>query len=107
MLKSPPTLRAASDAARPGRPATFFPACPTRAVARAVVDLVEALLLQGHVGRELSAAVVASGDGRSTIVLRQPAVQTDLAQELPLGEEIRVRVEGADPIARTVDLAPL
>jgi len=77
------------------------------AVARAVVDLVESLLLQRHVGQVLTAAVVASGEGRSTIVLREPAVQTELPQELPLGDEIEVRVAGADPIARTVDLRPL
>jgi exoribonuclease R len=77
------------------------------AVARAVVDLVEALLLGRHVGQVLRATVVASGEGRSTIVLPEPAVQTDLAQELPLGDEIQVRVAGADPIARTVDLRPL
>ena len=77
------------------------------AVARAVVDLVEALLLRRHVGRVLAATVVAAGDGRSTIVLPQPAVQTELAGELPLGEEIQVRVDGADPVARTVDLRPV
>jgi exoribonuclease R len=77
------------------------------AVARAVVDLVEALVLGQHVGQILAATVVASGEGRSTVVLPEPAVQTDLAQELPLGDEIQVRVAGADPIARTVDLRPL
>jgi exoribonuclease R len=77
------------------------------AVARAVVDLVEALLLDQHVGEVLEATVVAAEDGRSTIVLRRPAVQTDLAVELPLGDEIRVRVAGADPIERTVELVPV
>jgi exoribonuclease R len=77
------------------------------AVARAVIDLVEALLLREHVGRMLAATVVATGDGRSTIVMRRPAVQTDVAQDLPLGDEVRVRVDGADPIARSVELTPL
>jgi exoribonuclease R len=77
------------------------------AVARAVVDLVEALLLRQRVGEELAATIVASGEGRSTIVLPEPAVQTDLSEELPLGDEICVRVAGADPIARTVDLRPV
>jgi exoribonuclease R len=77
------------------------------AVARAVIDLVEALLLRSRVGDVLAASVVASGDGRSTIVLPEPAVQTDLAEELPLGEPIQVRVDGADPVARTIDLRPV
>ena len=77
------------------------------AVARATIDLVEALLLRSHVGDVLAASVVATGDGRSTIVLREPAVQTDVVGELPLGDEIHVRVDGADPVARTVDLQPV
>jgi exoribonuclease R len=76
------------------------------AVARAVIDLVEALVLGSRVGDVLAASVVASGEGRSTIVLREPAVQTDLAGELPLGDPIQVRVAGADALARTVDLQP-
>jgi len=77
------------------------------AVARAVIDLVEALLLGSHVGEVLAASVVASADGRSTIVLPEPAVQTELAEELPLGESIHVRVDGADPVARSVQLRPV
>jgi exoribonuclease R len=76
-------------------------------VTRAVVDLIETLLLGSHEGGVLPANVVASGEGRSTIVVSEPAVQTELAEELPLGSPIRVRVEGTDPVTRTVDLRPV
>ena len=75
-------------------------------VTRAVIDLIEALLLRAHVGDVLPASVVASGEGRSTIVLPEPAVQTELAVELPLGTTVDVRVVGTDPVARTIDLRP-
>jgi exoribonuclease R len=73
-------------------------------VARAVVDLVEALLLRAHVGRTLAATVVASHDERSTVVVADPAVQADVPGELPLGERVEVRVEAADPATRTIEL---
>jgi exoribonuclease R len=74
------------------------------AVARAVIDLVEALLLRAHVGSVLPATVVASDDQRSTVVVADPAVQADVAATLPLGERVQVRVEAAEPEARTVEL---
>jgi exoribonuclease R len=74
------------------------------AVSRAVIDLVESLLLRAHVGRTLSATVVASHDERSTVVVSDPAVQADVPVELPLGEEVEVRVEAADPVTRTIEL---
>lgn len=76
-------------------------------VARAVVDLVEALLLAPRVGEVLEATVVAVGEARSTVVLRKPAVQADVAgHELPLGDQVRIRVDAADPTTRTVHLSP-
>jgi exoribonuclease R len=74
------------------------------AVARAVIDLVEALLLRAHVGRVLPATVVASGEHRSTVVVADPAVQAEVPGALPLGERIQVRVDAADPRTRTIDL---
>jgi exoribonuclease R len=74
------------------------------AVARAVIDLVEALLLRAHVGRVLPATVVASSERRSTVVVADPAVQAEVSGQLPLGERIQVRVEAADPRARTIAL---
>jgi exoribonuclease R len=77
------------------------------AVAHAVIDLMEALVLGSHVGEVLAGSVVATGEGRSTIVLREPVAQSEVAGDLPLGETVHVRVAGADPVARTVDLQPL
>ena len=74
------------------------------AVSRAVVDLVEALLLQTHVGDVLPATVVSSREGRSTVVVSDPAVQAEVPGELPLGERIDVRVEAADPATRSIEL---
>ncbi|MFL6206176.1 MAG: RNB domain-containing ribonuclease [Acidimicrobiales bacterium] len=77
------------------------------AVARAVIDLVEALLLRSSVGSSLRGTVVATGEGRSTLVLPDPAVQTEIAQELPLGEDVEVRVVAADASTRSVVLEPV
>jgi exoribonuclease R len=74
------------------------------AVARAVIDLVEALLLEAHVGRTLPATVVAADEDRSTVVVADPAVQADVQAALPLGERVQVRVEAADPRTRTIEL---
>lgn len=75
-------------------------------VARAVVDLVEALLLAPLVGGVVEATVVTSGDGRSTVVLAHPAVQAVVdGVDLPLGEVVRLRVDGADPVERRVELS--
>jgi exoribonuclease R len=77
------------------------------AVGRAVIDLVEALLLRQSVGRTLPATVVAVEDDHSTIVLAEPAVQTRVAIVLPLGERIHVRIDDADPVSRAVELHPV
>jgi exoribonuclease R len=77
------------------------------AVARAVIDLVEALLLRAHVGRTLSGTVVATGEGRSTVVLSEPAVQAQVDGALALGAHVDLRVDAADPVARTVELRPV
>jgi exoribonuclease R len=76
-------------------------------VARAAIDLVEALLLAPLVGEVVPATVVASGDQRSTVVIARPAVQADIqGHELPLGDHVEVRIQSADPVARRVELAP-
>lgn len=75
-------------------------------VARAVVDLVEALLLLPLVGQVLAATVVAVDAGRSTVVLGAPAVQAIVdGVELPLGAPVSLRVEAADPLTRQVRLS--
>jgi exoribonuclease R len=74
---------------------------------RAVVDLAEALVLRPLVGQPLEVAVVAADDEGSTVVCRDPAVQARVAgHRLPLGEQVAVLVEAADPVERTVILRP-
>jgi exoribonuclease R len=76
-------------------------------VARAVIDLVEAVLLAPRVGEVIPATVVSVSPDGSTVVLTDPAVQTLVrGHELPLGEEVTLRIDAADPVARTVDLSP-
>ena len=75
--------------------------------ARAAVDLVEALVLHPMVGRTIRVAVVASDDEGSTVVCRDPAIQSRIAgHTLGLGEEVTVRIASADPVQRQVVLEP-
>jgi hypothetical protein len=71
-------------------------------VERAVVDVVEALLLEGREGERFEAVVI---DER-TIQLRDPAVRGKLDDDPPVGTELTVRLERADPAARTVLFSP-
>jgi exoribonuclease R len=74
---------------------------------RAAVDLVEALVLRPLVGRTLEVAVVAVDKDGSVVVCRDPAIETRvLGQQLPLGEELTVRITAADPVERKVELTP-
>jgi len=76
-------------------------------VARAVVDLVEVLLLAPRVGEVVDATVVAADAERSTVVIAEPAVQAVVdGHALPLGEVVRVRIAAADLDARRVHLTP-
>jgi exoribonuclease R len=66
---------------------------------RAVVDLVEVVLLAPRVGEVFAATVVDVDDERrrGTVVVADPAVQARVSGEgLPLGQEIRVRLVSAD-----------
>lgn len=74
----------------------------------AVLDLVEASVLQGRVGERFDGVVV-DVDGeqdRGEVVVRDPAVEasvtTDRPEGLPLGEEVSVTLAEADPATRTV-----
>lgn len=70
-----------------------------RAVERGVVDLVEAVLLEGRVGETFDAVVIDDG----LVQLRDPAVRGKLEASSPeLGSEVKVRLDRADPAARTV-----
>jgi exoribonuclease R len=74
----------------------------------AVLDLVEASVLQGRVGERFDGVVVdVDGEqGRGEVVVRDPAVEasvtTDRPEGLPLGEEVSVTLAEADPATRTV-----
>jgi exoribonuclease R len=75
----------------------------TRDVERAAVDAAEAWLLRGREGQTFSAVVVDAEDGRGTVVLDDLAVRGRCTGEgLAPGTRVRVRLEGADPVTRTV-----
>jgi exoribonuclease R len=75
----------------------------TREVEKAVVDATEAWLLQGQVGTTFSAVVVDAEDGRGTVVLDDHAIRGRCTGEgLRPGTRVRVRLEEADVVARTV-----
>jgi exoribonuclease R len=72
------------------------------AVERAVVDLVEAVLLTGREGQRFDAVVV---DER-LVQLRDPAVRGRLTGDSPaLGSEVAARLDRADPVTRTVEFS--
>lgn len=75
------------------------------AVARAVVDLAEALVLAGRVGERLRAVVVGTDPDRgSDLQLLDPPVRARVEEALEFGAEVEVAVEAADPVARRVRL---
>lgn len=79
---------------------------------RGAVDAVEALVLEGRVGEEFRGVVVEvdeDDDGvRGTVVIAEPAVEASVrAPELPLGEQISVRLEEVDVPARRVRFSPV
>jgi exoribonuclease R len=75
---------------------------------RAAVDLVEALVLRPMIGQQLDVAVVSADDEGSTVVCRDPAIEARIpGHELPLGDQIEVRITAADPATRKVALEPV
>jgi exoribonuclease R len=74
-----------------------------RKVERGVVDLVEAVLLQGREGERFEAVVV----DEKLVQLRDPAVRGRLASDCPEpGTRLTVRLDRADPVARMVEFSP-
>jgi exoribonuclease R len=74
---------------------------------RAVLDLVEAGLLQSRVGDTFEGVVVDRDDDdrqRGRVVIREPAVEAVVTagRKLPLGEDVSVRLTKADLAARQV-----
>ncbi|MDP1807753.1 MAG: RNB domain-containing ribonuclease, partial [Acidimicrobiales bacterium] len=94
--------------ALPGLPATMAGATRrAQELERAVVDLAEAIVLAPRMGETFDAVVVESGEARGVVQLRDPAVRARCqGGDLPLGEELRVRLVEVDVAARRVVFAP-
>jgi exoribonuclease R len=98
--------------ALPGLPA-LAQASGQRASAaeRAVIDLVEAVVLADQVGTEFDVAVIDTARGRdgtskATVALDDPPVRARCTgTDLRAGERIRARLVEADPTTRTVRFA--
>ena len=73
-------------------------------VERAVVDTVECAVLAGHVGETFDGVVVDTRRGGVVVQLARPAVVAPLAEDVPLGDEVRVRLVGVDPVRRSMEL---
>jgi len=76
----------------------------------AVLDLVEAVLLQHRVGESFPAVVVELEDGdrgRGTVTVEDPAIEARVTSsaDLPLGADVTVTLVSADPAERTVRFA--
>ncbi|MET9020839.1 RNB domain-containing ribonuclease [Actinopolymorpha sp. NPDC004070] len=72
---------------------------------RALVDLVEAALLQNHVGGHFTGVITEVDEraAKGTVQLRDPAVEARVTGErLPLGEVVRLRLAEADVTRRRV-----
>jgi exoribonuclease R len=72
---------------------------------RAIVDLVSAALLQGHVGDVFSGVVteVDERTSKGTVQLQDPAVEASVAgPDLPLGSRVDLRLVEADVVLRRV-----
>ena len=66
---------------------------------RAIIDLVEAFLLQARVGEEFTGTVIDVDPDRhrGTVMIAEPAVAAKVSgSHLPLGEQVRVRLVSAD-----------
>ncbi len=73
------------------------------ALERECVGLMESVVLRGSVGEVFEAAVVeVNGRGGGTVQLREPAVRAACDGDLPLGEQVRVRLIEADVHERRV-----
>jgi len=72
-------------------------------VDRAVIDLAESLVLQHHVGDVFTGVVVEAGNHGGEVQLREPAVRARLdGTDLPLGEQVGVRLTDVDVMRRKV-----
>ena len=75
-------------------------------IAHAVIDLAEAVSLKGREGSEFDAIVTDVDQRGARIQLRSPAVVARLkADGLKPGDELKVKLESADPEKRTVQFS--
>ena len=95
--------------ALPALPATMAGATRrAQELERAVVDLAEAVVLGPRLHETFDAVVVESGDSRGVVQLREPAVRARCqAPDLPLGQELQVRLTEVDLAARRVVFVPV
>ena len=97
-------------AALPGLPKELQSSAQrARTYERAVVDLAEAALLADRIGEEFSAVVVSVDEKeptKGTAMVRELGVEAPVssAGELPLGNDVRVRLASADVTSRQVQL---
>jgi exoribonuclease R len=69
---------------------------------RAVVDYMEAMVLQPSIGREFDAVVINHRRDQAIIQLRDPAVIAGIEPKPQLGQQIRVKLLSVDTMARQV-----
>jgi exoribonuclease R len=75
-------------------------------VERAVIDLVEAAVLEGRVGSTFAAVVTDADDRGARVQLCDPAIVARITGvDVQPGDHITVRVDAADPETRTVELS--
>ena len=78
-----------------------------RALDRACVDLVEAVILEPHIGEEYQAVVVDERKDHDVVQLHWPAVRTHVrGGGLGLGRRVRLRLVGVDVARREVSFEP-
>lgn len=73
------------------------------ALERAMVDYVEAVVLRGHVGEVFEGIVLAHNRTGARVQLRDPAVVAPIADQPPVGDVVRLRLESVDPEERRVE----
>jgi exoribonuclease R len=72
-------------------------------IERAVLDLAEAIALEGHEGQEFDAVVTETDERGSRIQIAEPAIVARVARNgRQPGDELRVRLVEADPAKRTI-----
>jgi exoribonuclease R len=70
---------------------------------RAVVDMTEAWLLADRIGQTFSATVLDSDEKAATVALDDPAVRARCTgRDLPIGQQVSVRLVESDTTSRTV-----